>query len=444
MSDALFLTALLVFIYIEEGIHVLPRGTWFFRKSVFGKWRVDSADSFVTLRGDLRLAIGVWIPGQLCFTSQPQSFLLLPSGIVANHRGLPGSSFEKALVISWDRAVDLEWDEKKLMCGEDCIGRAVDLGTARSWKAQIKELAALPDDARATRLREHFRASLDQGLARTRFRRFRVALKSIFPLALMQFVLLMLLLPWLLATGWIVPLLGPFLVFIVLIQSCNIWCFQKLRRRYHPERKPLGFGALFGMFFSPPALARTPELFGKGVFAGIHPLAVGFELLDGADFRAMACEFYRAIEQPIDFEGDGDLRAEEEGLAMQREEVGEWLVRVGLAPASLLKPPPKEPGVAAYCPRCYTAYIRESGYCSDCQGVRLRPVSVAKAHPGRRGGWKSFPGALSGQPKCPSPALNIGDHCAGSTGSAPASARKGPSRAQDRPNCVEEPTSLSS
>jgi len=49
--------------------------------------------------------------------------------------------------------------------------------------------------------------------------------------------------------------------------------------------------------------------------------------------------------------------------------------RLGIEPADLLRTPAADSAAArSYCPRCHGQFVLEAGECSECEGVRLKPL----------------------------------------------------------------------
>lgn len=150
-------------------------------------------------------------------------------------------------------------------------------------------------------------------------------------------------------------------------------------RRLRPDKCYERWTEFAKMAFCPPMAVRAVDVAGRQVAANYDPLAVAFAVLDQVEFRAFA----RSVILDLDFPACGGQDAEDEAVvwfrACLRDACGAFIEASGLALPVLLAPPPRDGDSLAYCPRCHCTFARSDGTCSDCAGVALVPFPVGSS-----------------------------------------------------------------
>jgi len=376
MESELLLLAVLLAIHVGEGLRLLPRSAWFFRRTVFGQWRALPAFEMPLLK-NLHLSFGAFFPSQLAFRTQAPPFLPTPEGLMVPHPGLPGPPGEgQENLHSWDELLALKHHENQLRLGENRLAWTMDEAVALRWQNHLKALAQAPVPQRMERVIQELRSSLDHRIAARRWRRFQHLSPPLHVLAWVQFGLVFMLFPALLLSGWILVYWRALLVLLVLNQATLLYLFRDIRSRVHPDGSGGSKALCASMFLSPPYLVRAPEMLCLALFEDLHPLAVAYAVMKRPAFQKHAETFLRALHHPLSLEVSGPDSVSDSalatGLQWQRSEIEAWLKTRGIQIPPLLAAP-TTPDIQAYCPRCKAEYLRE-GQCLDCRGVRLIPI----------------------------------------------------------------------
>jgi hypothetical protein len=153
--------------------------------------------------------------------------------------------------------------------------------------------------------------------------------------------------------------------------------FRRAHRELYPEEGEARFRHFLTMLLAPPAAIRAPDILGRPLWAGYHPLVAGHVLLSREDFARWSRLVWADMKHPLmpRMRWDEDQKQETESWHRRilLEEAEKFLTQAGMDTAAWDQPPPRsDPGHRSYCPRCLTQYCMVAGACSDCGGVRLR------------------------------------------------------------------------
>lgn len=155
-------------------------------------------------------------------------------------------------------------------------------------------------------------------------------------------------------TGRLLPLLLPWLVAAATAWLATFVLFLRSHRRavgHAPD-----FETCLALALSPLALIRAAGVVSLRAARRTHPVAAAAVLCDDEEFLRVARLWHY---------DEARLREEVERIANQR----------GLLHA-LTAPPPAEPGLTCFCPRCSETYAPGATHCADCHGVELLPLAA--------------------------------------------------------------------
>jgi hypothetical protein len=157
----------------------------------------------------------------------------------------------------------------------------------------------------------------------------------------------------------------PLLAGMFLLTAWTGIVFRRAHRTLHGEAAAdARFSAALTIGLSPANAIRAGDALSRRLFDEFHPLCLTRLLCGDAVFRTMAARGMARARYPTPAEGPITNSAQFEA----------FLRSEGLAPAELLAPPvEREPGSAAYCPRCRSLFVAPVGTCADC-GVPLLPL----------------------------------------------------------------------
>jgi hypothetical protein len=375
MSEAEALFAVLAALYLIQCLHWLPDDAFPFRQTLFGRWRPPRAA--LHLSGLHRKAILANplppLGGVLACSAlrPPLPVALSPAGVA-----LPGgplleyAEFAKSLSVGGSRV---------FLRGSHSFALISNVA-ALHWTDVLGKLAKQPKEKRAATIERAIEALLDSGAIEERLAAHRQHAGTVRWHSNLLLVYLFLLAPALILWRGL-SLTWPFLLAALLLQMWLIvWRFRRAHRQLYPADSETRFAATITIVLSPMAAMRAPDVLIQDLLSEFHPLAVARVVCAPAIFEPLAARTLREAFYPLPEEEDaGDLPEE----AKWWEE--RWRValkrfvekHVGKTDAILGAPPPED-ACRSYCPRCWSQYVVESGGCSDCGGLPLRPFPAGK------------------------------------------------------------------
>lgn len=138
-------------------------------------------------------------------------------------------------------------------------------------------------------------------------------------------------------------------------------------------------GLLIRILLYPPAAVRAVDSFGLNALAQYHPVALAGVVCRPPLFADFASKVLRHLTYPLAADTPAGSEVGAEALAwyreILREKVAACLLSHGIERTAALTW-----GLAidqvgtSYCPRCLIVYDGDRGECSDCAGIRLKPL----------------------------------------------------------------------
>ena len=377
MTD--FQELVLVFggLYVLECVLWLPRSSFVFRRSLFGRWRSSETGWPLSLIRTI-LYLGPLTPpfGRL-FAGGHSALRTDMTGIwtAATDIETGGAT---TLCARWTETFVVTADGKKLRCNGKPIAQFVSPLNALRIANHIARLREASESDRKALVETEFRRCLDDAAIRERLITLRNATRGLHVACQTEFVLLLIAFPVLATTFGYRVLVMPLAVLLFL----NIFiahrfdrAFQRLHGRPHPER---GLTKAM-MILWPIAAIRAQDQLTQWSLSEFHPLAISSVLCSREEFltegsRYLRKEFFK-IPTALPSDDGGQPNEGTDWYSLRwREALGAFLERNGWSLEQLLRAPRKESADSrSYCPRCCYQYRLERGYCAEC---RLSLVSL--------------------------------------------------------------------
>jgi len=295
-----------------------------------------------------------------------------------------------AVVMAWPAAAKLQVRGRTLTLAGEPVIRLQDEPAAENLRSLLSRLAAVPADRREQAITRALAHAFNTRAIEKRLDAFYRATSLLRMLCVLFFVLLFVMVP-------AAVYLGRFseLVYRVLPMLLGVWlllmvCFYVAHRRLHRWDWPSRWKALMTMVFTPTAAIRACDAVGKQLLRGFDPLAIAAVVCRDEVFRTFAWRVVQDLRHPlpppphapVDPLHDAAAAAFRERLI---DRVGRVMKKRGMAIADLtVAPPPSDPSLRSYCPRCRLEYLVESGTCRDCGELKLEPLAAPGSpdHPG--------------------------------------------------------------
>jgi hypothetical protein len=171
------------------------------------------------------------------------------------------------------------------------------------------------------------------------------------------FVWVMVLLPTLIVSGWLLPVLYRWIAIGAALWLLALIQFFRAHKRIRQTAPP--FEMWLMMTLSPLSLMRAPLAISLPAAADLHPLAATSVLCDDTEFLRMARLWY--------FD-----------LVADRPVVERIVAERGLAGRLLSGPDAWDDGLSQFCPRCHATYLDAATGCHDCHGITLKPLASVR------------------------------------------------------------------
>lgn len=168
------------------------------------------------------------------------------------------------------------------------------------------------------------------------------------------FVWLLVLLPALVVSGRLLPVLFRWAAVGVVLWILAFALFVRAYRRIRQSSPP--FEMWLMMALSPLSLIRAPQAVAFSAVPDLHPVAAAAVLCDESEFLRIARLWY--------FDNISDQRA-----------ITSIVAERGLAGRLLSGPPSWDEGLSQFCPRCHATYLDAATGCRDCHGMTLQPLA---------------------------------------------------------------------
>ena len=380
MSDAEWMLAVLVVLYLSDCLIWFPRNALLLVSHSGRRWRVLKAvDLPGNDRGGFLLAnplpplgyVHAVTPWTLCFGLDRVVFTPC-QGIAGSAPPVPepGLPYEEAAAVA---AVGNEVrlnGEAVTVCGS--AAGAVRLAD------MLRLLAAAGRSAREEMIRREMGARLDADSARARIAEARDRTAGLRAACVLLWAYLFLVGPLTVAR------LGQeYLLHVIAgVPLCLVpvlLLFVRSHRRLRPGERGERWTEFTKMALCPPMAVRAVDVAARHVAGGLDPLAVALVVLDRAEYRAFARAAILDLDFPVRGEGDELDDTVAWFRTCLRDVCGAFVEVNGEELTELLAPPPADGGSVAYCPRCHCTYARSTGVCSDCAGVSLEPFPLIRS-----------------------------------------------------------------
>jgi len=178
------------------------------------------------------------------------------------------------------------------------------------------------------------------------------------------FLVIMLVVPALIWTERIVPLLPALAVTLGLVWAVTLWSYLSTHKKAYGSAPAMESWLVLAL--SPISLMRAPVLISLEASPATHPAIAANLLCDTSEFLRVARLWHFDVPE---------LRADLERLAARR----------GHPNALTSAPVEYEAGVSLFCRRCHATYATGAAGCVDCEGVGLTPLP-APTFPAQRAG----------------------------------------------------------
>jgi hypothetical protein len=144
------------------------------------------------------------------------------------------------------------------------------------------------------------------------------------------------------------------------------WSFLRAHRALYPEQKEGRWQQVMVLALSPFSAIRANDVLLRDLCCAFHPVAVGCVLLSKEESRILAERNLRQSTFPM----PGDATSSD---AAMRRVLQSFLLRNGMPPEDLLRPPHRESeNCLTYCPLCLAQFVLPVGDCPDCGDVHLK------------------------------------------------------------------------
>jgi hypothetical protein len=354
MTDGQWLFLLFAVLYLAECLRLVPAGSWLLMThgSLGGMRRAFAPLDF----GGRRLLVLPVLP-HLPAHAVIQPWQLLPCGSgleVLNGEGRPGALIPWAEVKpqATDHALQLSRDQRVLFHHPELASAVAE---------RVLKWSAMSADARDRDIEKYMRSTLDAQAVTGHLaeaERITLWLRRISLMIFLHcFGVLTVLYRWL-GDGVEVLLAACVLVLLMWTQAVLFWRAAGDLPRGRVKHR---FWKTLPMFFLPQFGLRAADHLLEARWLDAHPLGA-WSLLAEADRLKLARHFWNAACHPSAASGE-----------LQQRLLRSFWKEQGFDEAKLEEAPARQPGSAAYCPRCSAQFRDAATLCQDCGGVALKP-----------------------------------------------------------------------
>lgn len=378
LSDLSFFLLLLFGLWVWEGWTRFPPGAWVFCKK-WHDWRAESSTGY--------LRIGSW-----AWVWLPPSFLksrvMLAQGLPislgqegvwlhASQTPNPGSPSQgEGQVIPWDELNRIIADKHYFLVDDRRQGEMQSSACPSKLLSEIQPFAKIKAKSRSIAFNAWAESHLDPLVVKKKLKKINLITRDL-RIGLVVY------------TGWLfcaVPLMiisrgwsgaWPWVLCGTLGYQVSLTCLAKqVHARVLPHRSDERAAWVLACSLSPASLLRAVDQIAFLATADIHPVALAVALMDGKQRRDLLLRIARDLHFPCP---SHTVEANQTAVSIDfehRMRLINTLESIEPELISSVHAPPIEiesQSASAWCPRCHTVYIRESGICADC-GVQLRSI----------------------------------------------------------------------
>lgn len=354
MTDGQWLFLLFALLYLAECLRLVPAGAWLL--VAHGKEgalrRVFAPLDFA---GRRFLVLPVLPPPPVHAVMLPWQLLPCEAGLeVLNEEGRPEA------VIPWAE-VKPQATERVLQLsqGQRVLFHHADLASAMAER--VRKWTTMNAEARERDFEKHARATLDVQKVTAHMAESTRLTRWLRRVSLMTFLLCFGVLPVIyrqLGDGVGILNAAGVMALLMWVQAILFW---RAAGDLPKGRVKHRFWKTLPMFFLPQFGLRAADHILEARWLESHPLAAWCSLTESSRLK-LARLFWNAACHPSAASGD-----------LQQRLLRVFWKERGFDEAKLEEVPERQPGSAAYCPRCSTQFRDASMLCKDCGGVALKP-----------------------------------------------------------------------
>jgi hypothetical protein len=196
------------------------------------------------------------------------------------------------------------------------------------------------------------------------------------PLCVILWLCLFVAVPLLVRTPEAIRYLKILLVACAAQMAAIAMIYSRAYGKLYPGEKDARQLALVALF--PPATIRAHDALTRRLLARFHPLAVAKVLAPEADFKHLAREL---IFENRHLLPDSQPAGNPDQMRMAQT-LEKFCAEAGLDLHELDAPPqPLDATCRSYCPRCRAQFTTLEGECTECIGIKLRPIQPGNHRP---------------------------------------------------------------
>jgi len=353
MTDGQWLFTIFAALYLIECARWVPGAVWMIA-GAGRSWRVRRPLQHLEVAGRKLLLLPVLPPLRVHLLTLPWQFV--PSTPGLEHLPQDGGA---PFLIPWpELAPKAEGGLLHLSAGHHL--RLPDEGTATAWAQRLQGWSGLGAEAREKDFLKHARQSLDAAAiaaqaaalcARTRTLRLLGGVIFLWCFGVITAVY-----RWL-GDGYEVLIAAGLLLLLLWVQAVVFW--RATRKLDAPVKHR--FWKTLAIACLPQHAMRAADLLCHGQPITAHPLAAK-GLLDDTAWLRLARHFWKTIRH-----------SQAASAALQTRALESFFKSHSIALEQLDETPEKQPGSAAWCPRCMAQFVDAQSVCKDCGGVQLKP-----------------------------------------------------------------------